>query len=93
MICVLTVFTLLFETVILWPLDVLCMEYFGWAYTFYFSAVICILATILWFFIVYDSPEKHPRINESELKFIEDSLKDSVTNKKVRFFFLFRIFL
>lgn len=30
--------------------------------------------SIFWVFLVFDSPEKHPRIEEAELKYIQTSL-------------------
>lgn len=32
------------------------------------------LWSIFWIFLVFDSPEKHPRIEEAELKYIQASL-------------------
>lgn len=33
-----------------------------------------IVWSIFWVFLVFDSPEKHPRIEEAELKYIQTSL-------------------
>lgn len=57
-------------TVITWSLCGILIETFGWQYAFYVPGLIVALFAILWFFLVYDSPAKHPRILEKERSYI-----------------------
>lgn len=51
-------------------------------YAFYVPAIICTIATTLWFYLVADTPSKHPRITASEKEFIEKTLIGVGENKK-----------
>ncbi|XP_074642685.1 sialin-like [Tubulanus polymorphus] len=59
---------------------VLC-AYFGWPSIFYVFGGISCVCCICWFIIVYDSPEKHPRISAAEKKYIQDSLAGQMEKK------------
>ena len=37
---------------------------------------------VAWMLIVYDSPEKHPRISERERSYILEKLEGKISNKK-----------
>lgn len=69
-------------TVITWPLAGFLMESFGWAWAFHVPALITLITAILWFILVSDSPEKHPRIKLEERNYIETSLGDTVSKQK-----------
>ncbi|XP_022239379.1 putative inorganic phosphate cotransporter [Limulus polyphemus] len=43
----------------------------GWPSAFYFLGIAGIIWFILWMVLIFDSPEKHPRISEEELQFIQ----------------------
>lgn len=73
-------------TVLTWPAVAYLMTKLGWVYTFYLPAIMVLAVTILWFYIVYNSPAEHPRISEDEQKFIEASLGNSVSRTKVNHF-------
>lgn len=70
-------------TVVTWPMAAYLMQYFGWSSAFYVAASITFLLTILWYLIVYNSPEEHPRINQSEREFIEKSIGNEATKPTV----------
>lgn len=74
-----------FGTVLTWPIAGIITEQFGWVYAFYVPAAITFFCTFIWFYIVYDTPAQHPRINKAELEHIQQSLGDSISKKKVRF--------
>lgn len=59
-------------------------EYFGWYSAFYVPAVVAALVTVVWFALVYDSPAQHPRIDAGEQEYIEKSLGDAISKKKVQ---------
>lgn len=44
----------------------------------YFTGIIAAVWCLLWIVLVYDSPLKHPRISESEKKYILEALGDKV---------------
>lgn len=69
-------------TVVTWPLVGFLIETNGWSYGFYAPALILLIFTILWYFIVFDSPATHPRIDPKEKDYIE-SFQSSLSNKKV----------
>ncbi|XP_031630275.1 sialin-like [Contarinia nasturtii] len=66
-------------TVVTWPFVAFLMTHFGWVYAFYVPATIVLFTTILWFYVVYNSPYEHPRISEQELKYIEASQGNTVS--------------
>lgn len=70
-------------TVIDWSMSGFIIEKFGWQYAFYVVVVILGIFAIIWFFIVYDSPSKHPKITQSEKDFIEGKLQTTTAKKKV----------
>ena len=45
----------------------------GWPLIFYVFGGAAIVFSIPWIFLVYDSPDKHPRISEAEKKYILSS--------------------
>ncbi|XP_061393380.1 sialin-like [Musca vetustissima] len=58
------------------------MHWGSWIWVYHFCGI---LGTVWWFgwlFFVYDSPAQHPRISESEVRYIEKSLGASVHSAK-----------
>lgn len=84
-------------SILTWPSLGMIIESFGWIWAFLVCGIIVLCWTLIWYFIVTDSPESHPRISEEEKKYITDSLSGKVTkNVKVRkysSYFLFENFL
>lgn len=70
-------------TVITWPMAGYLMQYFGWSSAFYVSASITIVLTIFWYWIVYNSPAEHPRIEQVEREFIENAAGCDAVKPKV----------
>ncbi|CAH2043611.1 unnamed protein product, partial [Iphiclides podalirius] len=66
-------------TVVTWSLTGPLIENFGWDYAFYIPGIIAIVWSAFWWFLVYDSPVKHPRISDKEKKYILDAIGDKVT--------------
>lgn len=58
-------------------------ESMGWIFAFYIPAIITAFITLAWFYLVYDSPAKHPRIEETEREYIEAALGGNISKKKV----------
>jgi len=40
-----------------------------------------VICSILWFFLVYDSPAQHPRISSEEREYIEKALNTKAAEK------------
>jgi MFS transporter, ACS family, glucarate transporter len=47
---------------------------YGWRAAFWFSAVLGVVAGIVWFRIARDTPEEHPRVSADELRAIREDL-------------------
>ncbi|KAG5867254.1 hypothetical protein JTB14_019027 [Gonioctena quinquepunctata] len=69
-------------TVVTWPMLGAVIESFGWLWAFLSCGALVLGWTVLWFFLVADSPEEHPRISEEEKRYIVDSLSGNVANDK-----------
>ncbi|XP_063910758.1 sialin [Zophobas morio] len=54
----------------------------GWEWVFYTSGVVGTVWFAAWWFLVYDSPAKHPRISPEEKEYILESLGQSYTKQK-----------
>jgi hypothetical protein len=39
----------------------------------------------VWWYLVYDSPAQHPRISDTERKYLERAIGDSIASHKVHF--------
>lgn len=48
----------------------------GWASVFYVTGVVGLVWSILWFFLVFDSPAQHPRISAEEREEIESKIAE-----------------
>lgn len=66
-----------------WSLSGVIIEHIGWQFAFYMVAVALGLFAVAWYFIVFDSPSKHPRITEIEREFILSKIGSSTTNERV----------
>ncbi|XP_044737750.1 sialin [Chrysoperla carnea] len=47
---------------------------FGWPSVFYATGVVGIVWSILWFVLIFDSPEQHPRISAEEKQYITNAI-------------------
>ena len=66
-------------TCLIFPLGgLLAGSNLGWQSIFYFTGGSGILWCILWTFLVYDSPAKHPRISKEEQVYIESSIAEQL---------------
>ncbi|XP_039272056.2 sialin-like [Styela clava] len=52
------------------PISALISEYVNWETVFYVTGSFSLLWSILWFSLVYNSPEQHPRITKKEKKYL-----------------------
>lgn len=47
----------------------------GWGSIFYLTGIFAFLYSIFWFYVVYESPQQHPRITAKELDFLENTIR------------------
>nr|CAH7752685.1 unnamed protein product [Callosobruchus chinensis] len=53
----------------------------GWSSVFYVTGLIGLVWSVLWFFLVFDSPAQHPRISEEERMEIEKAITEGEGGK------------
>ncbi|XP_005811266.1 sialin [Xiphophorus maculatus] len=66
-------------TVVALPLSGEICFYMGWPYVFYLFGAVGLVWFVLWAFLVFDSPNSHPRISEQERLYITNSLKNELS--------------
>ncbi|XP_034942652.1 vesicular glutamate transporter 3-like isoform X2 [Chelonus insularis] len=64
-----------------YPLCGFIIENVNWEIVFYCTSCFGIIWYILWLFLVYDTPQQHPRISEKEKNYILDNLGTSVDHE------------
>lgn len=71
-----------------YPLCGYIIDVFGWEMAFYVCGIIGTAWYVAWFFLVFDSPQQHPRITQKEKDYIVESLGKSVSNKEKVYYLL-----
>ena len=61
------------------PLITYIMIHYGWRVSFWFSAVIGVVAGAVWFLLARDTPERHPWVSPREIARIEAGLTSEIT--------------
>lgn len=59
------------------------MHSMNWRYVFHITGILTTLWSLIWYFIIYDNPEEHPRISQNELNLINKSIGDKLSKKPV----------
>ena len=76
------------------PLSGYIADTLGWDAMFYIEASIALCFVVLWMVLVYESPQKHPRISDKELEYIEATAVKTTrkkSNVSFQFFTFFEI--
>lgn len=47
----------------------------GWEAVFYVSGALALIWTVAWWFLVFDSPDQHPRISDKEREYLAQHLE------------------
>jgi sugar phosphate permease len=55
----------------------------GWESVFYVTGVVGLVWSVIWFFVVFDSPAQHPRISQEERRYIENAIGEATSHGKV----------
>ena len=69
-------------TVISLPFSGLLAGALGWEWVFYVQGGLSAIWCILWIFMVYDSPQEHPRIHPKEKELFESSMPQGSGQKR-----------
>ncbi|XP_012216801.1 putative inorganic phosphate cotransporter [Linepithema humile] len=67
---------------ITYPLCAAISSSFGWGASFYVTSFLGVIWYCFWHFLVYDSPQQHPRISDEEKNYIMDNIGGSVDEKE-----------
>ncbi|KMQ95264.1 vesicular glutamate transporter 1 [Lasius niger] len=69
---------------ITYPLCAAISSFLGWGASFHVTSLLGVLWYCLWQFLVYDSPQQHPRISDDEKNHIMDNIAKSVDEEKTQ---------
>lgn len=61
-----------------YPLVGFILSKFSWHTVFYVTGTIGLSWCVLWYFLAYNTPSKHPRISKEELNYIHSSVSDEI---------------
>ncbi|XP_044267410.1 sialin-like [Tribolium madens] len=64
---------------IILPVSGYLIAYVGWPSVFYVTGAIGVFWSILWFYLIYDSPEQHPRISIKEKEILGKKIHNEIT--------------
>lgn len=68
---------------VFYPIFGFILSYWSWESVFYISGVIGVVWYMAWLYLVYDTPDSHPRIDPAEREYIKKSLSNSVHSGKL----------
>lgn len=68
-------------TVTTWQCAGLIIVTYGWPYVYYSMAMVTLLITLAWAYLVANDPASHPRITDQEMAYIQRSQGDAVARK------------
>ncbi|KAL1464945.1 hypothetical protein WDU94_004545 [Cyamophila willieti] len=66
-----------------YPLCGFVIDLLGWEAAFYVTGTLGVLWYMAWMYVVYDTPDQHPRITVEEKEYIQSALGDTVSSKKL----------
>jgi ACS family sodium-dependent inorganic phosphate cotransporter len=65
------------------PLCGFVLNTWGWETVFYVSGALALSWCVTWWLLVFDTPDKHPRISREEKQYLQENLTED-RNEKVR---------
>ncbi|XP_014470569.1 PREDICTED: sialin isoform X2 [Dinoponera quadriceps] len=69
---------------ITYPLCAAVSSTLGWGASFHVTSLLGVIWYCFWHFLVYDSPQQHPRISDEEKKYIVDNIAGSVEEEETK---------
>ncbi|KAG7207342.1 hypothetical protein KM043_009006 [Ampulex compressa] len=69
---------------ITYPLCAAVSSSLGWGAAFHVTSLLGVIWYCFWIFLVYDSPQQHPRISDEEKDYILDNLSGSVHDQDTK---------
>ncbi|XP_020280046.1 sialin [Pseudomyrmex gracilis] len=69
---------------ITYPLCAALTTSLGWGASFHATSLLGLIWYFFWHFLVYDSPQQHPRISDDEKNYIVENIADSVNEKNIQ---------
>jgi len=69
-------------TLVIFTLAGYVADSLGWEAVFYVTGGSSLVWVLFWFYLVYDTPGQHPRIDKAEREYIESSIGEKHLNRK-----------
>ena len=69
-------------TVLIFTFSGYVADNLGWEAVFYITGGCSLVWVVFWFYLVYDTPAKHPRIDLQEREFIEKEIGEKNLDRK-----------
>ncbi|GLV37066.1 Major Facilitator Superfamily Transporter 17 [Carabus blaptoides fortunei] len=69
---------------ITYPLCGFLIAHFGWRSVFYTTGSVGVVWCVAWYLLAFDSPETHPRITESEMRYIQENTVNTFATSKAQ---------
>ncbi|OAD51893.1 Vesicular glutamate transporter 2 [Eufriesea mexicana] len=70
-------------TAITYPLCAAISDTLGWGAAFYVTSSLGVIWFCFWLFLIYDSPQDHPRISDEEKNYILQNLASTVDDEQI----------
>lgn len=75
-------------TVIALPFSGILAEKLGWESVFYVQGGLGAIWCVLWIFLVFDTPQDHPRIHPAERQLLEKCMENGGQKRQVHYSYL-----
>jgi ACS family sodium-dependent inorganic phosphate cotransporter len=66
------------------PLCGLLLNAWGWESVFYTSGALALVWCVAWWLLVFDTPDRHPRISLEEKQYLRDNLTQQHNEKVIK---------
>ncbi|XP_012276616.1 sialin-like [Orussus abietinus] len=57
---------------------------YGWKTSYYVTSSLILVFFVLWVYLIYDTPDKHPGITEKEKAYIKEQIGSTISKQKVK---------
>ncbi|XP_063222601.1 sialin-like [Bacillus rossius redtenbacheri] len=68
--------------ILTYPLSGILCHFMSWPFIFYVTGLFGVVCSLLTYFLVFDSPESHPRISQEELAALREAVPPQLTKQK-----------